>query len=103
MTKVSYLWFLQNRLQLHQCEKEKGPPVWQDPAATLEHEESKDSREPAEETSILGRKAEGEAQRNIINKLSHERNLRGLHLKHYHMSTAQFQEEDDPLGYSWKF
>ena len=31
-------------------------PVWQDPAATLEHEVPKDSRERAEDASILGRK-----------------------------------------------
>ena len=72
--------------------KRKGPPVWQDPAATLEHEVSKDSRERAEETSILGRKAEGECLRKIINKLSDERNLRDLHLTHYHMSTVQFKK-----------
>ena len=32
--------------------KRKGPPAWQDPAATLEHEVPKDSRERAEDTSI---------------------------------------------------
>ena len=36
-------------------------------------------------------KAEGEALRNIMSKLSEERNLRDLHLKHYHMSTAQLK------------
>ena len=56
MTKTSHLWFLQDRHQLHQCGKERGPPVWQDPAATLEHEASKDSRERAEETSIFGQR-----------------------------------------------
>ena len=67
----------------------KGPPVWQDPAATLEHQVPKDSHERTEDTSILGRKAEGEALR--ISKLSEERNLTDLHLKHHHMSTAQFK------------
>ena len=51
----------------------------------------------------MGRKEEGEALRNIKSKLSEERNLRDLHLEHYHMCTAQFQEEDDSHGYSWKF
>ena len=83
--------------------KRKGPPVWQDPAATLEHEVSKDSRERAEETSILGRKAEGEALRIIIKKLSEERNLRELHLKHYHMSSAQFKKRTTHLDVPWKF
>ena len=50
--------------------KRKGPPVWQDLAATLEHEVPKDSRERVEDTSTLGRKAEGEALRNIISNLS---------------------------------
>ena len=35
--------------------KRKGPPVWQDSAATLEHEVPEDSRERAEDTSIWGR------------------------------------------------
>ena len=62
-----------------------GPPVWQDPTAF-----PRDSRERAEKTSILGKKAEGEALRNIVNKLPDERNLKDLHLKLYLMSTAQF-------------
>ena len=67
--------------------KRKGPAKWQDPTALLEHEVSKDSRERKEDTSILGRNAENEALRNIISKLSEERNLRDLHLmKHYHNS-----------------
>ena len=36
--------------------RRKGPPVWQDPTATLEQEVSADSRERAEDTSILGQK-----------------------------------------------
>ena len=39
----------------------------------------------------------GEALRNIRNKLSDERNLRDLHLKRYHMSTAQFQKRTTHL------
>ena len=53
---------------------------------------TRDSREREEETSILGKKSEGEALRNIINKLSDERNLKDFHLKHHHMSTAQFKK-----------
>ena len=50
---------------------------------------SENLRERSEEVSILGRKTGGEALRNIITKLSDERNLRDHHLKHYHMSSAQ--------------
>ena len=89
MTKIFYPLFLQDYLQLHQCGK---PPEWRDPAAFLEQEVSRDSRERAENTSIWGKKAEGEALRNIISKLSEVHNLRDLHLKHYHMSTAQFKK-----------
>ena len=77
--------------------KRKGPPVWEDPTATLEQQVSRDSREREEETSISGSKAEGEALRKIINKLSDERNLRDLHLKHDHMSTAQFKKRTTHL------
>ena len=62
--------------------RRKGPPVWQDPTTTLEQEVSADSRERAKDASIWGRKGEGEALRNSTNKLSDERNLRDLHLKH---------------------
>ena len=77
--------------------KEKGPPVWQGPAATLEHEVSKDSRGRTEVTSFFHRKVESEALRNIINKLSEERNLRDLHLEHYHMSSGQFKKRTTHL------
>ena len=41
--------------------KKKGTSqVWQDPTAILEQEVSRNSRERAEDTTILGRKAEGE-------------------------------------------
>ena len=58
---------------------------------------SRDSRERTEETSVLGKKAEGEALRNIINKLSEEHNLKDLHLKHFHVSTAQFKKRTTHL------
>ena len=36
--------------------KRKGPPAWQDPAGTLEHEVPEDLGERAEDTPIWGRK-----------------------------------------------
>ena len=83
--------------QAAQRQKKKGPPIWQDSTAILEQEVSRDSKERAEETSILSKKAEGEALRNIINKLSDERNLKDLHLKHDHMPTAQFKKRTTHL------
>ena len=85
-----------------QRQKKQGPPVWQDPATLLEQQVSGDSREREEQTSILGKKSEGEALRNIINKVSDERNMKDLHLKNYHISTPQLKEEDHSFGYSWK-
>ena len=58
---------------------------------------SGNSRERSEEVSIIGRNPDGEALRNIVNKMSDERNLRNLHLKHYHMSTAQFKKRTSYL------
>ena len=58
---------------------------------------SRDTRERAEKTPIRGKKSEGEALRNIINKLSDERNLKDLHLKHHNMSTAQFKKRTTHL------
>ena len=77
--------------------KSKGPPVKQDPTAFLEQEVLGDSRERAEDTSIFDRKAEGEALRSIISKLSEERNWWDHHLKHYHMSTVQFKKRTTHL------
>ena len=44
----------------------KRPSVWQDPTVTLEQEVSGNSRERSDDVSVLVRKAEGEALRNII-------------------------------------
>ena len=77
--------------------RRKGPPVWRDPSATLEQDVPGNSRERSEEGSILGRNPDGEALRNTINKLSDERNIRDLHLKHCHMSTAQFKKRTTHL------
>ena len=80
--------------------KRKGPSAWQGAAATLEHGVPEDSRERPDDTSILGRTAEGETLRNIISKLSEERNFKNFHLKHYHMSTAQFKKRTIHLDIS---
>ena len=80
------------RRTLAQVRRRKGPPVWRDPSATLDQDVSGNSRERSEEVSILGKNPDGEALRKVINKLLDERNLRDLHLKHYHMSTSQFKK-----------
>ena len=85
-----------------QLRRRKGPPVWRDPSATLEQDVSGNSRECSEEVSIFGRNPDGEALRNIINKLSDERNLRDLHLKHHQTSAAQFKKRTNHSGQSWK-
>ena len=53
---------------------------------------SGNSRERSEGASILGRYQDGEAPRNRINNLSDARNLTDPHLKHCHMSIAQFKK-----------
>ena len=80
------------RRVLAQIRRRKGPPVWRDPSATLEQDVSGNSRERSEESQIWGKNPDGEALRKVINKLLDERNLRDLHLKHYHMSTSQFKK-----------
>ena len=64
---------------------------------------SGNSRERSEEVSMSGKNLDGEALRSIINKLSDERNLRHLHLKHYHVSTAQFKKRTTHLDIAGKF
>ena len=77
--------------------RRRGPPVWRDPSATLEQDAPGNSRERSEEVSILGRNPDGEALRSVTKKLSDGRTLRDLHLKHYHMSTAQFKKRTTHL------
>ena len=85
------------RIVSAQLRRRKGPPVWRDPSATLEQDVSGNSRERSEEVSIWGRNPDGEAFRSIINKLSDERNLRDLHLKHNHLSSAQLKKRTTHL------
>ena len=59
-----------------QRQKRKGPPVWKDPTAILEQQVSRTRANEKKDASILGKKSEGEALRNIVNKLSDERNLK---------------------------
>ena len=70
--------------------RRKRPPVWQDPTATLEQKASVDSRDRAEDASILGKKADGEALRSIISKL-------------YHRSTAKFKKRTTHLDIPGNF
>ena len=70
--------------------RRKGPPVWQDPT---------EQRMPR----FRAKKAEGEALRNIVNKLFDESNMRDIHLKHYHMSTAQFKKRTTHLDIPGNF
>ena len=82
--------------------KKKGPPVWQDSTATLEHEVQKNSRKRAEDTSIFGRKAEGETptqhHKQVVGRAQSERHSSEA-LPHVHCA---IQEEDDSIGHSWK-
>ena len=52
------------------------------------------SRERTGDVSILSKESEGEALRNVINKLS---DLRDLHLKHCRISTAPFKKRTTHL------
>ena len=64
---------------------------------------SGNSRERSEEVSTLGSEPDGDGLRNIIKKLSDEKILRDLHLKHYHMSTAQFKKRTTRLDLLGRF
>ena len=50
----------------------------------------------------MGKLSDNVAPQNIVNKLLDVRNLKDHHLKHYHMSSAQFKKENNSLGHSWK-
>ena len=75
---------------------------WRDPSAPLEQDVPGNSRERSEEVSILVRNPDREALRNIINKLSDERNLRDLLPETLPHGYRAVQEEDNSLGQSRK-
>ena len=79
--------------------KRKGPPVGRDPCATPEQDVSGTSRERPEDISSLGKNSNGEALQKITNKFLDFRNLKDLHLKHYHMSSAQFKRRTTHLDF----
>ena len=60
---------------LHQCAEERDIQYGKASTSKLEQDVSGNSRERSKNVSILGRKAEGEVLRNIVNKLSGERNF----------------------------
>ena len=67
--------------------RRKGLPFWRDPSATLEQDVPGNSRERSEDVSSLVKISDGEALQQITNRMSDVRNLKDLHLKHYHMSS----------------
>ena len=86
MTKISYHWFLQDRRQ-----KEKDLQYGRIHLLCCKKECQGTRASEQRIPRFWEKKADGEALHNIIRKLSEERNLTDLHLKHYHMSTAQFK------------
>ena len=103
MTETLHPSLLQDHLQLHLCEEEKDRQYGKTQLPHWKKRCQGTRRERAEDASIFGKKAESEALRNIINKLSDERNLRDLLLKHCRMSTAQFKKRTTHLDILWKF
>ena len=57
----------------------------------------KTSRGRSEDVSSMGKHSDGEALKKIINTLSDVSNLKDLHLKHYHTSSAQFKKRTTHL------
>ena len=88
---------LSQNAEFRQIRRRKGPPVWRDASTTLEQVVSGNSRERSQEVSIFGRNSDGGALRSITNNLFDERNLRDFHVKHYHMSAAQFKKRTTHL------
>ena len=86
----------QNAEILHRYEEEKDLQSGETHLPTLEQDVLGDTRERSE-VSSLGRNPDGEALQNIINKLMVVRNLKDLHLKHYHMSSAQLKKRTTHL------
>ena len=88
---------LQYEKFLHRYEEEMDLQSGEIRLATLGQDVSGTSREQSEDVSGLGKKSDGEALQRTTNKLLDVRNLKDFHLKHYHMSSAQFQKRTTHL------
>ena len=81
--------------------RRKRPPVWRDSSATLEQDASGNSPERSEDISGLG-KSDGEALQKFSQQVfgcSQLETPSSEALPHAHCTV---QEENNPLGYSWK-
>ena len=81
--------------------RRKRPPVWRDSSATLEQDASGNTPERSEDISGLG-KSDGEALQKISQQVvgcSQLETPSSEALPHVHCAV---QEENNPLGYSWK-
>ena len=78
--------------------KRKLPPVWQDPAATLDMRYQKTRASEQKIPQFWAEEQKVKPYVTFFSKLSDERNLRDLHLKHYHTSTAQFKKRTTHLN-----
>ena len=63
----------------------------------MEPDASTNTRKRSEEGSILRKNLDGEALRNVINKLLDDQNLRDFQVNHYHTSTCQFKKRSTHL------
>ena len=99
MTKTLHFWFLRDLRDLLRPHSDRSKRdhhgniqllYWNNRCQGTRASEKRRAR-------FFGKKSEGEAIRNIINKLSDELYLKDLHLKHYHMSTAQFKKRTTHL------
>ena len=97
MTKISYLWFLQDRRQLHQCEKGKDPSQYG--RTQLLHWRMRYSKSHASEQKIPQFWAEEQkakpyaTSKQVVGRAQ----LEGPCVKHHHMSTAQFKKRTTHL------
>ena len=103
MTETWHPWCLQDLRQLYQCEGEKDLqydktqlPHWK---RRLQETRVIEQRMPR----FWAKKAASKPLRNIANKMFYESNMRDLHLKHYHMSTAQFKKRTTHLDIPGNF
>ena len=74
-----------------------GPPTWKYPTAPLEQEMSSDSRERTHDSVWDKQRQKVKLSATLSTSCLTSENLRDLHLKHYHMSPAQFNKRTTHL------
>ena len=106
MMKTLHLWFLRDIRDLRKPHSDRRKRDHQHGKIQMLHWNKRCQKTRASEQMsprFWAKKQKVKPSETFINKLSDERNLRDFHLKHYHMSAAQFKKKTTHLDIPGNF